>query len=590
MWLIDTATLVLKADMNPAPGSYAILSHTWEEDEVSFQDFQDLRSASKNRGFEKIKRTCSLALERGLRYAWVDTCCIDKTSSAELSESINSMFKWYQNAAVCFAFLSDLKSDVSFEDGFHVDRCRWLTRGWTLQELIAPQNVEFYDETWSLKARKSVEYTDIISRATGVDVEVLLDSSRLSQVLVARRMSWASHRETTRVEDQAYCLLGIFDINMPMLYGEREKAFMRLQEEIARQSTDLSLFAWRADESSEQRFRGIFAKAPNEFARCSRMCKEIPSARAFGQGFVLTNNGLQIETGLWRYGNIPNEQTAVEAMNLHILENNDLRYKNPLCVFLTKTPQGYVRFQPQELYSLPTHDIKLRTRKLARTSVNILKDVADYDQDLISRQYEGSVYIESHKGSLFVNAQPKELWDNSYRYISFIGPGTGFTGYVEWEFYGSKILLLFSTIRPDRPWCKMFSEIEPYIGSYHRMKNELRMYHTELGDCLREVRYSWDSWYLLEPRNASEASCRVNSPEHGQTTIMTAYIRPRMVPQGDGMIKIYLISFQIKRVDDDEERGEMEEEKKEKRGEDEKEKRGEEKQEKRENKEEVGTS
>ncbi len=115
MWLINTTSLVLEFIGDPDACMYAILSHTWGEDEVSFQDMADLKRARKKKGFSKIERTCQLAHARNIEYAWVDTCCIDKSSSAELAEAINSMFTWYRRSHICFVFLSDL---LSFERGF----------------------------------------------------------------------------------------------------------------------------------------------------------------------------------------------------------------------------------------------------------------------------------------------------------------------------------------------------------------------------------------------------------------------------------------------------------------------------------------
>ncbi|KAK0616579.1 heterokaryon incompatibility protein-domain-containing protein [Immersiella caudata] len=221
MWLINAITRDLEFVQNPRERSYAILSHTWGSAEVSFQHYprRPTPAAPDQHGLAKINKTCELALARGLAYAWVDTCCIDKSSSAELSEAINSMFQWYRDADVYFAYLSDLEPEVDFDDGFH--RCKWLTRGWTLQELIAPDEVEFYDREWNLRTTKNGSRQKI-SAASGVDLKVLVNSRRLKQVAVARRMSWASERKTTRVEDQAYCLMGLFDIHMPMIYGEGE--------------------------------------------------------------------------------------------------------------------------------------------------------------------------------------------------------------------------------------------------------------------------------------------------------------------------------------------------------------------------------
>jgi hypothetical protein len=123
---------------------YAILSHTWENDEeVTFKDLSGPLAVAQKRGFLKIQQTCALAAQNGYSWAWVDTCCIDKQASAELSEAINSMFRWYQNAAVCYVFLADL--DPAAELVTHLPNCRWFTRGWTLQELIAPSAVLFYD-------------------------------------------------------------------------------------------------------------------------------------------------------------------------------------------------------------------------------------------------------------------------------------------------------------------------------------------------------------------------------------------------------------------------------------------------------------
>ncbi|OTA52521.1 HET-domain-containing protein, partial [Hypoxylon sp. EC38] len=273
MWLINTDTFELERWDNYEKGSYAILSHTWEDDEVSFQEFQDLESSRKKKGFDKIERTVLMARDRNLKFAWVDTCCIDKTSSAELSEAVNSMYKWYDDSAVCFVHLSDLysKLDTQFKD------CRWFTRGWTLQELIAPKDVKFYDVEWIYIGNK-IDLMGEIEKITKVPRRVIQSFGHgnwfhqcLYKESIAYRMSWASSRETTRVEDTAYCLLGIFGINMPLLYGEGDKAFIRLQEEICKQTTDMSLFAWKAKSEPPsggpaEEFRGLFANHPREFS------------------------------------------------------------------------------------------------------------------------------------------------------------------------------------------------------------------------------------------------------------------------------------------------------------------------------------
>lgn len=192
----------------------------------------------------KIKEACAIALADGYRYIWIDSCCIDKSSSSELSEAINSMFNWYSNAAICYAYLVDVPDDddphVS-DSGF--SKSRWFRRGWTLQELIAPKIVVFFSSSWRVLGTKST-LASVIAKKTNIPPTTLFLQEPLHTVSVAARMSWASRRTCTRVEDHAYSLLGIFDINMPTLYGEGSRAFMRLQEEILKKIPDQSLFAW----------------------------------------------------------------------------------------------------------------------------------------------------------------------------------------------------------------------------------------------------------------------------------------------------------------------------------------------------------
>ncbi|KAK1759948.1 heterokaryon incompatibility protein-domain-containing protein [Echria macrotheca] len=221
---------------------YAILSHTWASDEeVSFRQWENRTTSdiSHRSGFVKIKNFCTLAASHGFQWVWVDTCCIDKTSSAELTEAINAMFRWYQNATTCYVYLADIQTHSAREN---LSSSRWFTRGWTLQELIAPKDVRFYSATWDFIDTKA-NLCDLISSVTNIDTHILT-GGEIETVSVARRMSWASGRKTSRVEDIAYCLLGIFDINLPLIYGEGRKAFQRLQEAIMLKTPDQSLFAW----------------------------------------------------------------------------------------------------------------------------------------------------------------------------------------------------------------------------------------------------------------------------------------------------------------------------------------------------------
>jgi hypothetical protein len=231
--------------------NYAILSHTWEEEEVTLQDIKTNEAMEPTRLRKSLKGMLVAAAD-GFDYIWIDTCCIDKTSSAELSEALNSMYRWYQEAGECYAYLADVPHNsvnrVTGVTGPEFRKSRWFTRGWTLQELIAPSSVIFLDSDWQEMGTKSNLQRDI-SEITGIPGNFLLGDD-LRHASIAQRMSWASKRETTRIEDLAYCLMGLFGIYMPMLYGEGERAFIRLQEEIMRVSDDHSLFAWRSQRGS----------------------------------------------------------------------------------------------------------------------------------------------------------------------------------------------------------------------------------------------------------------------------------------------------------------------------------------------------
>jgi len=287
MRLINTETGLIQEFIGDDVPEYAILSHTWEKDEISLQEFQRLTDpdfaddpktavGKAKAGFIKIKSCVELAASKGIPYVWVDTCCIDKTSSADLTESINSMYRWYANSKVCFAYLVDVQPVYGVDEPPAWEKSRWFSRGWTLQELIAPSDVEFYCNSWeSIGSRE--HWSWILSKLTGIPY-YFLKTNDLSSANVAQKMSWASQRKTTRKEDMAYCLLGLFDINMPLLYGEGEKAFLRLQEAIAVSTTDHSLFAWGVRRGSPgetgenvRSYRSIFARSPADFAKCGHL-------------------------------------------------------------------------------------------------------------------------------------------------------------------------------------------------------------------------------------------------------------------------------------------------------------------------------
>lgn len=242
---------------------YAILSHTWRTDgeEATLQDLLD-GSCDSKAGLTKIRLCGEQARHDHLQYFWVDAMCIDKSSSAELSEAINSMYQWYEDAEICYVYLEDLEATEATLD--NLKHCRWFTRGWTLQELLAPPKVIFYNKWWTkIGTRRGL--AEIISTITGIPVKVFQGSSPLD-CTVAQRFSWAADRETTRSEDIAYCLLGLFDVHMAPIYGEgKEKAFIRLQEEILKSHDDQSIFIWTP--KHEPRNLGLLATCPSSFCK-----------------------------------------------------------------------------------------------------------------------------------------------------------------------------------------------------------------------------------------------------------------------------------------------------------------------------------
>lgn len=304
MRLIDADALAKRGDVKfevwpeYAIPKYAILSHRWGDHEVTLQELtskdpHEYWFATQKTGYHKIYRAAVTAVDYKFKWLWCDTCCIDKTSSAELSEAINSMYRWYRGSDLCLAQLSDFPSfDVPI-----FTQSVWFTRAWTLQELIAPPKLIFFDNTWKSIGTKH-QLVDAIAQRTRIDRDVLNGDKRLEKITVAQRMSWAADRVAGRTEDIAYSLLGIFDVNMPMLYGEGKKAFLRLQEEIMQRSADQSIFVWfPAGDSSTIGLRQtghLFATSPADFAQCHRLQQQNQKKKAF----TINNLGLDIELTL----------------------------------------------------------------------------------------------------------------------------------------------------------------------------------------------------------------------------------------------------------------------------------------------------
>ncbi|KAG4271737.1 hypothetical protein FPRO04_10684 [Fusarium proliferatum] len=298
MRLINVETLELESftgEHGASIPTYAILSHVWTSEEVSLQQMSGLSPLpEESKGYRKIVDFCAKAKAEGFEYGWIDTCCIDKTSSAELSEAINSMFQWYRKSAACYVFLNDVSSTENPRlSGSRFRKSRWFTRGWTLQELLAPHEVILLADDWrEIGTKASLSAT--VSDVTKIDVATLVKQT-WSHVSIAGIMSWASMRQTTRLEDQAYSLMGLFDVNMPLIYGEGPKAFYRLQVEIMKATNDDSLFAWSTEPLEDCgyspnegastrgfRFLGLLAPSP----ACFRDSHDIRAPRDISRSHV----------------------------------------------------------------------------------------------------------------------------------------------------------------------------------------------------------------------------------------------------------------------------------------------------------------
>lgn len=267
MWLLQTESLELEEFFDSNTPPYAILSHTWGSEEISFVEMQNGGEAARLKaGFKKVAIFCTLAKSHGFTYAWADSCCIDKQSSAELSEAINSMYRYYYNAAECLVYLEDVPAKIEGSIDPEVQlktikSSRWFTRGWTLQELLASKKRQFFARDWS-PIEDFADFNTVVTGVTGIDVLILEHTDMISSVLVAQRMCWAAKRQTTRSEDMAYSLMGLFDVSMPVIYGEgAKKSFRRLQNETMQTSFDQTLFAWRGNYKSS----GLLATSPADF-------------------------------------------------------------------------------------------------------------------------------------------------------------------------------------------------------------------------------------------------------------------------------------------------------------------------------------
>ncbi|KAL9632662.1 MAG: hypothetical protein Q9204_003704 [Flavoplaca sp. TL-2023a] len=425
MRLIDTWTYEIREISPGDKPTYAILSHTWGDDEYVFSDRHDLHRR-QSAGFKKISSCCALAAGQGYEHLWVDTCCIDKTSSAELTESINSMYRWYEEAKICYVYLSGFCLEQAQHGiGIRFQSSRWFTRGWTLQELLAPEVVVFYDADWTEIGSKTF-LKDTLSEICCINIEHLSNPKKAS---VATKMSWASKRQTTREEDIAYSLLGLFGVNMPLIYGEGANAFFRLQCEIIRSSADESLFAWR--DSRMLGYSGLLATSPRCFEESGGIVpirlKELDRPPYF-----LTNQGLSIEVELLAAGRQPDRSDDFKKI---LLANRDSRLKgrHEDCgrPNIVKTVLGCAREHIQEapvMLTLGIIDGKLASR--------INCDSLEYD----------STIIHVNESVFSIQPSPRQTysvgWQRGY-VMDYINPAMNYRTQLPYTTY----ILLTSTFR-----------------------------------------------------------------------------------------------------------------------------------------------
>lgn len=298
---------------------YAIVSHRWLPSEITPRQMrhhtEELRSSRGRHPvpqLDKIRGACITARNQGISWMWIDSCCIDKTSSKEEQESINSMFKWYTEALVCYTYLFDVRSNPSTAGGpqmFYDSRTRkpsvWFTRGWTLQELLAPSNMQIYDTDWKLMGTKR-KLAPLLEQITGISASYLTGAEDFRMACIAAKMSWMAGRTTGREEDMAYSLLGVFGITMSVQYGEGKAAFMRLQEALIAKN-DESLFAWKmppGGPGADFKIKpdstvdlgpnewGLLAPSPAWYKGCGKLTTQSKKVMRHRGGFTRTPQGI----------------------------------------------------------------------------------------------------------------------------------------------------------------------------------------------------------------------------------------------------------------------------------------------------------
>jgi hypothetical protein len=403
-----------------------------------------------------------------------------------LTESINSMFNWYREAAVCYVFLEDFPAN--FEIGDRLYKCRWFTRGWTLQELLAPECVEFYDQNWNFLGAKR-DLDDIISTFTKIPEHILQYPNLVRYESIAVRMSWASHRETKRKEDMAYCLLGIFDVNMPLIYGEGTKAFRRLQEEIIKRDNDFTIFGWNNvldDQSGIGDLVGVFASSPAAFAASSGLHLQ-PKEQA--TEFSLTNRGLSLAGGMLLSCRVPHAEKAKSGYFLAIGDSpGSVTREIPLRKL---TSNLYCRIRDPEI---PIHRLLCDVKRAKFfNSAYIVTDFHHLDvAGLLAPPRREALHVPKQRHLRLVDATPESLWDDTD--AIFLHPQCDFLH----TRYPSKVAVEFLfSVDTSYDYIGVVYDSEPKFPC-------LRVFRSRVGDSKRDLTSTLHDKEARDPRDGDK--------------------------------------------------------------------------------------
>ncbi|KAM0256340.1 hypothetical protein ACHAPA_012195 [Fusarium lateritium] len=429
---------------NPFP-PYAILSHTWisSKEETTYQDMKTRKvdinnDVYKQKGWSKLRRYCDRAAKDGWDWAWMDTCCIDKTNPADTQEAINAMFRWYQRAGICYAHLEDLDvvrdvkdmdlpQNVDFDETIGSQnaanssgplhkalerffiKAKWFTRGWTLQELLAPHHLVFVDCAWRrIGTRES--WALEIQRASNIEARHLtsFEPTDFASCSTAMRFSWASGRETTVEEDETYALLGLFGISLPLIYGEGQRqAFNRLQRQLITVYNDDSLFAWKEQQANSANSApkwGILARSVKDFWDSSK----VKALGHYGNTFSMTNQGLEITAKYWRQNSELN--AAIICLNCSI--GSDSSQKIGIYLSYDADADAYHRIRIHQLCDMSL--INFNDWKDERTREPIIIRANNYSDRLVcssifSLDCSNSIKLMAKYVATFNNSVVREI-------------------------------------------------------------------------------------------------------------------------------------------------------------------------------------